>query len=80
MKFSKAKNPTYHSKTNHIDVWYHFVRNVVEDKKVDTLKNVSDAMTKFVSTEKLSWCRETMGIGPMTKLSCAPLVKENSKW
>ena len=30
--------------------------------KVDTLKNVADALTKSVSTEKFSWCREIMGI------------------
>jgi hypothetical protein len=40
-----AKNPAYHSNTKHIDVQYHFVRDMVEDKKVllekvDTLKNV----------------------------------------
>jgi hypothetical protein len=62
-----AKNPTYHSKTKHIDVQYHFVRDMVEDKKVlldkvDTLKNVANSLTKSVSTEKFSWCRETMGI------------------
>jgi hypothetical protein len=42
-----AKNPTYHSKTKHIDVQYHFVRDVVEEKKVflekvNTLKIVVD--------------------------------------
>jgi hypothetical protein len=62
-----AKNPTYHSKTNHIDVQHHFVRDMVEEKKVllekvDTLKNVADSLTKFVSTKKFSWCRVTMGI------------------
>jgi len=62
-----AKNPAYHSKTKHIDVQYHFVRDMVEDKKVllvkvDTSKNVADALTKYVSTEKFSWCRETMGV------------------
>ena len=40
---------------------------MVEEKKVllvkvDTLKDVVDALTKSVSTEKFSWCRETMGI------------------
>jgi hypothetical protein len=65
-----VKNPTYHSKTKHIDVQYHFVRDMVEDKKVllmkvDTLKNVADSLTKFVSTEKFSWCRETMGISAL---------------
>eukprot|EP00253_Pinus_taeda_P023373 PITA_23373 len=67
-----AKNPTYHSKTKHIDVQYHFVRDMIEDKKVllvkvDTLKNTADALTKFVSSEKFSWCRETMGISGLEK-------------
>ena len=62
-----AKNPTYHAKEKHIDVKYHFVRDMVEDKKVllekvDTVKNVADSLTKLVSTEKFSWCRESMGI------------------
>jgi phosphoribosyl-AMP cyclohydrolase len=62
-----VKNPTYHSKTNHIDIQYHFVRDMVEEKKVllmkvDTLKNVADSLTKSVSTEKFSWCRGSMGI------------------
>ena len=65
-----AKNPTYHSKTKHIDVQYHFMREMVEDKKVllvkmDTLKNVTDALTKSVSTQNFSWCRETMGIAEL---------------
>ena len=43
------------STTKHIDVQYHFVRDMVEAKrvllvKVDTLKNVVDALTKSVST------------------------------
>jgi hypothetical protein len=64
-----AKNPTYHSKTKHIDIQYHFVRDMVEEKKVllmkvDTLKNVADSLTKSVSTEKFSWCRGSMGIVP----------------
>jgi hypothetical protein len=50
-----AKNPTYHSKTKHIDVQYHFVRDMVEEKKVllekvDTLKNAADSLTKSVIT------------------------------
>jgi len=28
-----AKNPAYHSKTKHIDVRYHFVRDMIEEKK-----------------------------------------------
>jgi hypothetical protein len=65
-----AKNPTYHSKTKHIDIQYHFVRDMVEENKVllmkvDTLNNVADSLTKFVSMEKLSWCRGSMGIAAL---------------
>jgi len=57
--FLLDNNPTYHSKTNHIDVQYHFVRDMVEDKKVllvnmDTLKNVAYALSKSMNTEKFS--------------------------
>jgi len=67
-----AKNPAYHSKTKHIDVQYHFVRDMIEEKKVllvkvDTLKNTIDALKKYVSSEKFSLCRETMGISGLGK-------------
>ena len=67
-----SKNPAYHSKTKHIDVQYHFVRDMIEDKKVllvkvETLKNTADALTKSVSSQKFSWCRETMGISGLEK-------------
>jgi len=40
---------------------------MIEDKKVllvkvDTLNNTADALTKSMSSEKFSWCRETMSI------------------
>jgi hypothetical protein len=62
-----AKNPTYHSRMKHIDVQYHFMRDMVERKKVllekvDTLENITDSLTKSVSVVKFSWCREAMGI------------------
>jgi phosphoribosyl-AMP cyclohydrolase len=65
-----AKNSTYHSKTKTIYIQYHFVRYMVEEKKmllmkVDTLKNFADSLTKFVSTEKFSWCRGSMGISAL---------------
>ena len=65
-----AKNPAYHSKMKHIDVKYHFVRVIVESKKVllekfDTLDNVADSLTKFVSTEKFSLCKAAMGISTL---------------
>ena len=67
-----AKNPAYHSKTKQIDVQYHFVRDMIEDKKVllvkvDTLKNTVDALKKSVSSKNFSWCREAMGISGLEK-------------
>eukprot|EP00253_Pinus_taeda_P005453 PITA_05453 len=67
-----AKNPAYHSKTKHIDVQYHFVRDMIEDKKVllvkvDTLKNTVDALKKSMSSKNFSCCRESMGITGLDK-------------
>ena len=46
------------------------VRDMVEIEKVlldkvDTLENVAYSLTKSVSTEKFSWCRESMGISAL---------------
>ena len=65
-----AKNPAYHSRTKHIDVQYHFVRDMVESmkvllEKVDTLENVADSLTKSVNIEKFSWFIEAMGISSL---------------
>jgi hypothetical protein len=62
-----AKNPSYHSKTKHIDVQYHFMRDMEESnkvllEKVDMLENIPDSLTKSLSVVKFSWCREAMGI------------------
>eukprot|EP00253_Pinus_taeda_P035996 PITA_35996 len=71
-EISLAKNLAYHSKTKHINVQYHFVRDMIEDKKVllvkvDTLKNTANSLTRFVSSEKFSWSRETMGVAGLDK-------------
>ena len=62
-----AKNPTFHARMKHIDVQYHFVRDMVEDgnvslEKVDTLENVADSLMKLVSTDKFRWCASSMGL------------------
>jgi hypothetical protein len=63
-------NPSCHSKTKHIDVQYHFVRDMVESnkvllEKVDMLENISNSLTKSMSAVKFSWCREAMSIVAM---------------
>ena len=62
-----GKEISNHVNPWHINVLYHFVKVMVEDKKVlleniDTLKNVADSLTKYVSIEKFSSCRESIDI------------------
>ena len=62
-----SKNATYHSRTKHIDVRYHWIREVMEKqemklKKIHTENNPSDVMTKGVPREKLELCRELAGM------------------
>ena len=60
-------NLVYHSKTKHIDVKYHFVRQAIgesgEDlKKVHTQENCVDMFTKPMLLEKLRWCIVFLGL------------------
>ena len=53
-----STNPVYHSKTKHIDVNYHFLRQSIGEggldlKKVHTQENYADMFTKLVLLEKL---------------------------
>ena len=56
-----AKNSSFHSKTNHIQLRYHFIRSILEDghlklEKIHTRQNPTDMLTKGVTREKLSSC------------------------
>ena len=62
-----AKNPVFHAKTKHIDVKYHFIRDMLEDKlmelvKVHTNDNLADLMTKGLPPERFAHCRALMGV------------------
>lgn len=62
-----AKNSSYHSRTKHIDVTYHWIRDVVYSKllkleKIHTDDNGSDMMTKILSNEKLQACCKVAGM------------------
>ncbi|MCO5602391.1 hypothetical protein L7F22_056522 [Adiantum nelumboides] len=63
-----ARNPVFHAKTKHIDVKYHFIRSVLDDKsitlvKVHTDDNPADLSTKSLPAERFAYCRQMMGIG-----------------
>ncbi|KAH9649806.1 hypothetical protein KPL70_026120 [Citrus sinensis] len=62
-----ARNPAFHSRTKHIGVQYHFVREVVEDGSVDlqkihTKENLADVLTKPINTDKFVWSRSSCGL------------------
>jgi hypothetical protein len=57
------KNATYHSRTKHIDVRYHWLREVIDKKQmrlenIHTEKNPSNMLTKVVPTGKLKLCSQ----------------------
>ncbi|MCO5582546.1 hypothetical protein L7F22_036443 [Adiantum nelumboides] len=63
-----ARNPVFHAKTKHIEVKYHFIRSVLDDKsitlvKVHTDDNPADLLTKGLPVERFAYCHQMMGIG-----------------
>ena len=62
-----AKNHTFHERTKHIDVRFHFVREILEEcaiqvEKVDTKDNPADMLTKVVSGIKLHHCKSLINM------------------
>lgn len=62
-----ANNNIYSKRTKHIDVHYHYVRQLIEKKKIkfeyiNTKLNIADAFTKAVTVEKLNYCSRSMGL------------------
>ena len=54
-----AKKTTFHWKTKHIQLKYHFIRYVLEYEllkleNIHTSQNIADMLTKVVTREKLS--------------------------
>ncbi|GJU11250.1 retrovirus-related pol polyprotein from transposon TNT 1-94 [Tanacetum coccineum] len=63
-----SRNHVFHKRTKHINVCYHFIREVLEAKTVKVLKvgtkhNVVDALTKMVPGLKLQHCLELLNVG-----------------
>jgi hypothetical protein len=62
-----AKNSSFHSRSKHIDVRYHWIRDTLNDKllaleKIHTDDNGSDMLTKALAREKLEICRSIAGM------------------
>ena len=62
-----AKNPVFHVRTKHIDVRYHFVREIISEgrillKKIGTADNPADMLTKVVTMIKFNHCLDLINI------------------
>ena len=62
-----AKNPKDHPRTKHIDVKYHYVREVIQNKKIDVVHiptgdMLADTLTKALPKPSYEKFRSEMGV------------------
>jgi hypothetical protein len=62
-----TKDQMFHKRTKHIDIKYHFVRDVIEEGKLKVCKisthdNPADMMTKHVPIAKFKLCSSFVGL------------------
>ncbi|KAF2345048.1 hypothetical protein FHG87_024196 [Trinorchestia longiramus] len=64
---SLAQNPKYHGRSKHIDIKFHYVRDLVRNKEIDLVycpsnDMLADIFTKGLSAEKFSRLRSKLGV------------------
>lgn len=62
-----AKNPVFHRRSKHIDVRFHFLRNLTSDGLINleycgSKEQVADIMTKPLKLEQFEKLREALGV------------------
>src|SRR5436190_329827 len=62
-----VSNPVFHSRTKHIDTKFHFIREVVDKKKIQlkylsTDKMLADICTKALPKDKHNFCMHNIGV------------------
>jgi hypothetical protein len=68
-----SKNPVMHGRCKHIDVRYHFLRDLTKDKVIE-LKHCSsqdqlaDVLTKSLKLESFCRLREGLGVVDLSKV------------
>ena len=68
-----AKNPQFHGRAKHIDIRHHFVREQVNDGKIElkycpTKQMVADMLTKGLAQPQFCFLREQAGVKPLSNL------------
>ena len=62
-----SKNPVQHSRTKHIEIWHHFIKELVEDgtltlKFIHTDDQKADLFTKPLDSKSLEFLRQNIGV------------------
>ena len=80
-----AKNQVHHARTKHIDIRYHFMRDVVEEgdiylMKVHTNDNPADMLTKVVTGSKFQHWLDLLNIGPCWIAQEGMVLRDGMGW
>lgn len=62
-----TKNQAFHSRSKHIDIRFHHIRNLVEEKEVElkfcsSQEQVADILTKALGQEQFCFLKEKLGV------------------
>ena len=66
-----TKKPSFHSRTKHIDVRFHFIRDLVAKEEIllkycSTHKQLADILTKSLAADKFIYLRALLGVCNMS--------------
>ena len=81
---SITKNPVQHSKTKHIDIRYHFIRDCYEKKLIDILKihtdfQKADLFTKAFNQSRFNYLLSENGIKSMKTVGKEAVSESSDK-
>ncbi|GJS14224.1 hypothetical protein Tco_0408696, partial [Tanacetum coccineum] len=63
-----SRNTMFYERTKHINARYHFIKEIVESRKIEVAKigtedNAAGVFTKVVPGSKFKYCMEILGVG-----------------